>query len=203
MLKRKSSIKKMLVTNIGLALIIAFVCFSAFMPVYPAPLSRGPLMKGNTGGENVALQISVGDNSDVGPYLDMLDAFGVKATFFFPEQYYGDGSHLVKQVTERGNEAGFYPCKENDGQRLVLYIGGGYSIPVMNYENGGKLLNVSPSIDVDMLMEADNWEQILSENLMGDMFVYTSADNDLADFKKIVQIVLNKGYTILKMDEML
>lgn len=202
MLKRKSSIKKILVTNIGLALIIVFVYFAAFMPIYPVPLTRGPLMKGNTGGDNIALQISVNDGSDVESYLDMLDRFGIKATFFFPEQY-SDGNYLVKQVADRGNEVGFYPCKDDNSQRLVLYIGGGFSMPVMNYVSGDKVLQVSPSIDIDKLKETGDWQQSLNENLTGDMFVYTSANNDFRDFEKIVQIVLNKGYTILKMDEML
>lgn len=203
MLKRKSSIKKILLTNTALTLIIAFVYFSAFMPVYPAPFSRGPLMKGNTGGDNVALQISVDEGSDVEPYLDMLDRYGITATFFFPEQYNSDKNYLLKMVAERGGGVGFYPCAEEDSQRLVLYIGGGYTIPVMNYKSGNKVLQVSPSIDVDKLKEAGDWQWTLSANLMGDMFIYVSADNDLGDFEKIVQIVLNKGYTILKMDEML
>ena len=73
----------------------------------------------------------------------------------------------------------------------------------MNYKSGNKVLQVSPSIDVDKLKEAGDWQRVLNLNLMGDMFIYISADNDLADFEKTVQIVLNKGYTILKMDEML
>jgi len=203
MIKRKSSIKKILITNIGLALIIAFVCFSVFMPINPAPLSRGPLMKGSTGGDNVALQISVSDSSGVEPYLDILDRYGVTATFFFPEQYGSDKSYLLQMVNERGSGVGFYPWKENDEQRLVLYIGGGYTIPVMNYKSGSQILQVSPSIDVDKLKEAGDWQRVLNENLEGDMFIYISADNDIDDFEKTVQIVLNKGYTILKMDEML
>lgn len=203
MLKRKSSKKKTLITNIALALIIAFVYFSAFMPIYPAPFSRGPLMKGNTGGNNVALQISVDDGSDIDSYLGLLDRYGVSATFFFPERYNGDKNYLLSMVTARGNEVGFYPCKENGSQRLVLYIGGGYSMPVMNYKSGNRVLQVSPSIDVDKLKKAGDWQQVLKVNLLGDMFIYLSADNDLGDFEKTVQIVLNKGYTILKMDEML
>ncbi len=203
MIKRKSSIKKILVTNTGLALIIAFVYFSVFMPIYPAPFSRGPLMKGNTGGDNVALQISVSEGSDVESYLDILDRYGVTATFFFPEQYGGEKNDLLQLVNERGSEVGFYPCKENNEQRLVLYIGGGFTIPVMNYKSGNKVLQVSPSIDVDKLKEAGGWQRALGDNLRGDMFIYISADNQMGDFEKTVQIVLNKGYTILKMDEML
>src|SRR5690242_10734456 len=117
MIKRRSSIKKILITNIGLALIIAFVYFSAFMPIYPAPLSRGPLMKGNTGGDNVALQISIDEKSDVESYLDMLDRYGITATFFFPEQYNSDKNYLLRMVAARGCGVGFYPCKEDDSQK--------------------------------------------------------------------------------------
>lgn len=203
MIKRKSSIKKILVTNVGLMLIVAFVYFATFMPMHPAPLSRGPLMKGNTGGDNIALQISVNGSSDVESYLDILDRYGVTATFFFPEQYSGEKHYLLKTVADRGGGVGFYECKEDDSQKLVMYIGGGYTIPVMNYRSGNKILQVSPSIDIDKLKEAGDWQRVLNANLLGDMFIYISADNDLGDFEKTVQIVLNKGYTILKMDEML
>ena len=54
-----------MVTDIGLAVIILFVYFTAFMPVYPVPFSKGPVMKGNTNGDNVALQIAVNEGSDI------------------------------------------------------------------------------------------------------------------------------------------
>ncbi|MGE5495214.1 MAG: hypothetical protein ACM3S4_07960 [Burkholderiales bacterium] len=201
MLKRKSSLRKLLVTNLALAAIIVFVYLSAFS-AYPALFMRGPVMKGNTNGDNVALQIAADDNSDVALYMDALDRFGVKATFFFSEQQYSQNSDVLRQVLGRGNGIGYYPCKEG-GQRLMLYIGGGYNIPVMSYLSDSRVLQVCPSIDVEKLQKKDDWQQVFSESLLGDMFIYTSADNNLADFEKVVQIVLNKGYTILKMDEML
>jgi hypothetical protein len=201
MLKRKSSVKRLLVTNIALAAIIAFVYLSAFS-AYPALFMRGPIMKGNTNGDNVALQIAADENSDVASYMDTLDRFGVKATFFFSEQQYSQNDDVLKQVQGRGNGVGYYPCK-GSGQRLMLYIGGGYNIPVMSYLSGSQVLQVCPSIDIEKLQNGDDWQQVFSKNLLGDMFIYTSADNNMADFEKVVQIVLNKGYTILKMDEML
>ncbi len=201
MLKRKSSFKKLLVTNLALAAIIAFVYLSAFS-AYPALFMRGPVMKGNTNGDNVALQIAADENSDIALYMDALDSLGVKATFFFSEQQYSQNSGILRQVLSRGNGIGYYPCKES-GQRLMLYIGGGYNIPVMSYLSGSQVLQVCPSIDVEKLQSKDDWQQVFSESLLGDMFIYTNADNNLADFEKVVQIVLNKGYTILKMDEML
>ena len=200
MLKQKNSFKKALVTNIGIAVIIALVYFCAFMPF---DIMRGPVMKGSTNGENIALQIAVNDSSDIGAYMDSLDAFGIKGTFFFPEQFYMENRQVIRRVIERGNGIGYYVCKKDDGQRLVLYIGGGYSVPVMSYVKGSRVVQVCPSIDVDKLKNGEDWQQILGESLLGDMFIYTNADNNLHDFKKVVQIVLNKGYTILKMDEML
>jgi hypothetical protein len=198
MQRRKSSLKKTLVTNISLAAIIVFVYFAAFTPF---DVIRGPVMKGSTNGNNVALQIAVDDGSLIVPYMEMLDDFGVKATFFFSEQLYSRND-IIKQVLESGNGIGFIGSRDT-GKRLVLYIGGGYSIPVMEYVSGKSVLRVSPSIDVEKLKAKGNWQQVLSENLSGDMFIYTSADDEMSDFQKVVQIVLNKGYTILKMDEML
>ncbi len=198
MLRRKSSLKKTLVTNISLAVIIVFVYFAAFMPF---DVIRGPVMKGSTNGDNVALQIAVEDGSLIEPYMDMLDDYGIKATFFFSEQLY-NRNDIIKQVIDSGNGIGFIGSRET-GKRLVLYIGGGYSIPVMEYVSGKSVMRVSPSIDVEKLKDKDNWQQILSDNLSGDMFIYTSAKGGSSDFEKVVQIVLNKGYTILKMDEML
>lgn len=201
MLKRKSSFKKIIITNLALAAIIAFVYLSAFS-TSALMLTRGPIMKGNTNGNNVALQIAADETSDIVLYMDMLDRFGVKATFFFSEQQYSQNDDVMRKVLGRGNGIGYYPCKDG-GKRLMLYIGGGYNIPVMSYVSGSQVLQVCPSIDIEKLKSKDDWKQTFSDNLLGDMFIYTNADNNLDDFEKIVQIVLNKGYTILKMDEML
>ena len=84
-----------------------------------------------------------------------------------------------------------------------MYIGGGYSLPVMSYEIGAENARVCPSIDVSKLSKRNDWAQVLQDSLCNDLFLYVDADIDLAEFEKIVQIVSDKGYTILKIDEML
>jgi hypothetical protein len=71
-----------------------------------------------------------------------------------------------------------------------MYIGGGYSVPVMSCEEGDGFKQVCPSINVDRLKKLANWTEVLSARLAGDMFLYIDGDNDQAVFKKIVQIVL-------------
>jgi hypothetical protein len=69
-------------------------------------------------------------------------------------------------------------------------------------EEGG-VREVCPSIDVSLLSHTDDWTHVLSDSVAGDMFLYIRADNNLSDFEKVVQIVVDKGYTILKVSEML
>ena len=90
-----------------------------------------------------------------------------------------------------------------DARASALYIGGGYSIPVMSYAEEGGVHEVCPSINVSQLCQTDGWTQVLSDSVKGDMFLYIRADNNFSDFEKVVQIVLDKGYTILKVSEML
>ena len=90
----------------------------------------------------------------------------------------------MERVKERGNGVGYYVAADNDGQKLMLYLGGGFSVPVMSYEFGSRVLQVSPSIDVCKLKDTGDWQKKLNEKLKGDMFIYTDADNNLADFEK-------------------
>jgi len=83
MIKIKSSLKKTIITNMCLLVIIAFVYISAFTPFNPSLLAQGPVLKGNTGEKNIALQIAVEDSSDMDTYFQRLDMLGVKGTFFF------------------------------------------------------------------------------------------------------------------------
>jgi hypothetical protein len=203
MFRRKSSIRKIAVTNIAILFIIAFVFLCAFTPVDLAFLSAGPVMRGNTNGNNIALQLSADGESDIPAYMDELDSLGIKATFFFPENFYIGNSAMLEKIIGRGNGVGYYVNRESADERLAYYLGSGVNVPVMSYISGSSTIEVSPSIDVSKLKKADGWQRVLKDNLAGDMFVYTDADNNLDELKKIVQIVRNKGYTILKMDDML
>ena len=190
----------MLITNVGIALIIGFVYILAFMPF--GGLSGGPVFKGNTGSSNVAMQIVVDEKSDVNAYMDMLEDFGAFGTFFFPEPCYQDQDELIQAVLKRGHSVGYYVYKDDDAQ-FGLYLGGGYSVPVMNYMAGNELIQVCPSIDMTVLENTDEWQKVFSETALDDLFIHVDADNNFEEFEKIVQIVRNKGYTILKVNEML
>ena len=78
--------KKALVTNMCLAGIIVLVYLTAFGPVANLLSGAGPVLKGSTGEDVVGLQIVVDDESDVAAYLDMLERYGAKGTFFFGDQ---------------------------------------------------------------------------------------------------------------------
>ena len=197
----KTTMKKLLVTNIGIIFIIAFAYAMAFFPIGSMLHSNPPVLKGCTGNSNIALQIVVGDESDVAAYMDVLDDFGAKGTFFFCEQCGYNEANIVQEVEARGHGIGYYSC--DDGQRVSLYIGGGYSLPVMSYKQGSGRMQVGPSIDISKLKKLDDWTKVLAERISDDMFLYIDADNDFAEFKKTVQIVQDRGYTILKIDEMI
>ena len=200
-MKNNNSLKRPVLTNLCLVAIMALVYMMAFTP-FGLTDSIGAVLKGNTGEQNVALQIAVDDSSDLTAYMEALDAVGVKATFFFCEQCYRENNEVLEQVVKNGHGIGYYTSADGSGSP-DLYIGGGYSIPVMNYAEDNGVQQVCPSIDVTKLKSTDGWQQVLSENMIADMFLYIDADNNFEDFEKIVQIVLDKGYTILKVNEML
>lgn len=84
-----------------------------------------------------------------------------------------------------------------------MYIGSGCSVPVMHYNDGIEGRRIGPSLDIARLKAQQGWTQTLEESLFGDMFIRVIADNAIDDFEKVVQIVSNKGYTMLKIDRML
>jgi len=189
-------------TNLCLLLIIGLVSLMTFGAHLLSDGAKIPALKGRTGADNIGMQIAVKPDTDVDAYMDTLEELGARGTFFFCEQYAMDEKQ-VKQVKQRGHGVGYYTCPAYDNQETGMYIGGGYSVPVMSYEAGDALMQVCPSINLTKLKKLDNWMEILGARISGDMFLYVTADNDQAEFKKIVQIVLDKGYTILKVDEML
>ena len=197
----KQGILRGLITNLCLLLIISLVYLATFGQ-HALRAAYEPALKGYTGTDNIGLQIAVNQSSDIEAYMETLEKMGVKGTFFFCAQCLKDDS-LVQEVKQRGHGVGFYTCAAHEGADTEMYIGGGYSLPVMGYEEGDTLLKVCPSINLSKLKKMNNWMDVLSDHIRGDMFLYVVADNDQDDFKKVVQIVLDKGYTILKVDEML
>jgi hypothetical protein len=199
--KPKSSLKRTIVTNTCILGIIALVYLAAFGPVGSILNGGAPVLKGSTGENVVGLQIVVDDKSDVAAYIDTLERYNAKGTFFFSDQQVGAMESELRTVMKRGHGVGYYISE--DARASALYIGGGYSIPVMSSTEEGGVREVCPSIDVSLLSRTDDWAQVLSDTVAGDMFLYIRADNNLSDFEKVVQIVVDKGYTILKVSEML
>ncbi len=199
---KKAEYMKALITNLCLLLIIGLVSLAAFGPLETPGLGQGPALKGSTGEDNIALQIAVDQSSDIETYMDTLEKTGAHGTFFFCADSSAN-STMIEEVRQRGHGVGYYNCAGDEGQEAEMYIGGGYSVPVMSYEDGDDMLQVCPSINLTKFKKLENWPQLLRNNISGDMFLYVAADNDQDDFKKVVQIVLDKGYTILKVDEML
>ena len=191
--------KKTLVTNIFLVLIIGLVYTASFGFTQPV---KGLTLKGCTGGSNVGLQIAVTQNSDVEGYMEAMDQMGVQGTFFFCEQCrFVDG--MIEHVLARGHSVGYYVCAAHEGTESDMYIGNGYSVPVMSYDNGSGMRHIGPSIDFEKLKKQSDWPKVLEESIFDDMFIRIDADNEMTEFEKVVQIVRDKGYTILKVEEML
>lgn len=194
------SIKTALLTNGCICIIIAFVYFASFGPL--GQISSGPQLKGCTGGDNIALQITVAKDSNINAYMDTLERAGAKGTFFFCEQC-GTDSDVIEHVKQRGHGVGYYVCANHKGRETDMYIGGGFSVPVMQYQDGETVHHIAPSIDLAKLKQFNDWPKVLDESLGKDMFIRVIADNVIWEFEKVVQIVSDKGYTMLKVDEML
>lgn len=193
-------IRRTLVTNICLVLIIMLVYVASFGFITPA---QSLALKGCTGADNVGLQIMVDENSDVDAYMDRLDEMGVSVTFFFCEQCCKNSSEAIGAVLERGHGVGYYVCGKHEGKQTDMYIGNGYSVPVMSCDDDGDVRHIGPSIDFTRLKTLDDWQHVLAESIFADMFIRIHADNQFEEFEKVVQIVRDKGYTILKVEEML
>lgn len=177
---QKISIKRTVITDLCLAAIIICVYVTVFAGT--SILSK-PAFKGSTGQNKVGLQIAALETSDIDAYLDMLSEYEISATFFFDNR-------IEEDVKERIENLGHSTGRFEDGK----------TYPVMSYAQGTK--KVSPSIDVTQLKESSDWQQVLEQSIAPDMLIFVSADNNFSEFEKIVQIVLDKGYTIDRMEEM-
>lgn len=194
------NIKITALTNGCICLIIAFVYYASFGQF--GQTANSPVLKGVTGGENIALQITVTEKSDINAYMDTLERAGAKGTFFFCEQC-GIDSGVIEQVAQRSHGVGYYVCPKHKGRNTDMYIADGFGIPVMKYNDGDTVRHVAPSIDLAKLKQRADWPRVLEESVCKDMFIRIVADNVIWEFEKVVQIVSDKGYTILKINEML
>ena len=154
------------------------------------------MLKGCTGKNNIALQITVDDYSDVEAYMDTLERLGAYGTFFFCEQCDNANGATINEVLSRGHGVGFYVCNTHEGRETDMYIGNGYSVPVMSCGDGSQMRRIGPSIDFEKLRSHKIWQQILQDSIQRDMFIRIKADNEYEDFEKVVQIIRDKGYRI-------
>lgn len=176
---QKKNIRKAVITDICLAVIIMMVYFAAFIGV--KLLSDKPALKGNTAENLVGLQIAIDEQSNVEKYIEILEEYEISATFFFDTS-----SDAMQDLSQQGHSVGF--LHERD------------TLPVMSIDGGSKM--ISTSIDLDQLIKSKGWEELLDAKVAAGMLMFITADNNFSEFEKIVQIVLNKGYTIVKMEEM-
>ena len=176
---QKRSVKRAVITDICLAVIIIMVYFASFIVVNL--LSDKPALKGSTDENQVGLQIAIDETSDIDGYLEILEKYEISATFFFDT-----GGDAMQELSMQGHSVG------------VLHESG--SLPVMSIDDGSKI--ISTSIDLDQLIKGEDWAKLLESKVAAGMLLFITADNNFRDFEKIVQIVLNKGYTIVKMEEM-
>lgn len=176
---QKKNIRRAVITDICLAVIIMMVYFAAFIGV--KLLSDKPALRGSTAENQVGLQIAIDVQSDVEKYIKILEKYEISATFFFDTN-----SEVMQELSQQGHSVGF--LHERD------------ALPVMSYDGGSKM--ISTSIDLDHLINSSGWEKLLEAKVAAGMLMFITADNNFSEFEKIVQIVLNKGYTIVKMEEM-
>jgi len=192
MTKDERRLKNTLILDLCILAVIAAVSLAAFW--LPGVDTGGPALRGNTDANGIGLQIAATGEEDTARYLDALDEIGAKATFFFPEETQPDDAMAL--VRSRGHGVG---TRGENG----MYIGGGASVPVMSYRSGSGIRQVAPSIDTTKMFVHSEGAQQFASSLHRGMFVYVDAADDFADFQKIVQIAVDKGYTMLKIDEML
>lgn len=176
---QKRSIKEVLVTDTLLIVIILMVYFTAFIGGMLLP--GRPVFRGSAEGDMVGLQIAVGKGSNVEEYIAVLKKYEISATFFFENS----GAHMKELIGE---------------EHSTGYLHSTEAMPVMSYSGGSEV--ISTSIDLDKLRAKQEWEGLLEEKVACGMLLFVSADNNLYDFEKIVQIILDKGYTIVRMEEM-
>ena len=97
-----------LVTNLILVFTVGVVAAVCFAPHGAVPANGGaPYYNGNTAGDKVSLMFNVYEGEEiVEGILDVLNEYGVKATFFMGGCFADDHEQLLKRIAEGGHEIG-------------------------------------------------------------------------------------------------
>ena len=98
-----------IITNLVLVLIFSVVLVVSFVPSEIAPIYGGnqvqAIYNGNREYKNVSFMFNVYENTKVvNGIVDMLDDYGVKATFFVGGCWADDNGETLNKIVESGHE---------------------------------------------------------------------------------------------------
>lgn len=96
-----------ILTNALLAVIVAGVALVCFAPAAVPASSSSPYYHGNKNGDKVSLMFNVYEGEEIVlGILDVLDAYGVRATFFMGGCFADDHAELLQRIAGGGHEIG-------------------------------------------------------------------------------------------------
>lgn len=118
----KRSVRIAVVTNAALALLLLVVGAVCFLPLgvsTAGKLSDRVYYNGNTDSRYVSLMINVYWGTEYIPtMLDVLDEYGVKATFFIGGSWADDNTETLREIVARGHELGNHGYFHKDQDKL-------------------------------------------------------------------------------------
>lgn len=133
----KGRTKLALVTNACLALLVLAVAAVCFLPagIPASSLADRVYYNGDREGVRVSLMFNVYWGGEyLGGILDVLEEYGVYATFFIGGCWADDNAELVREIAERGHELGNHGYFHKDQDKL------GYDGNAEEIGSCGKLL---------------------------------------------------------------
>ncbi len=117
-MKKLSSRALSAVTNVVLAVIVLALGAVCFLPsASPAAGVERTVRKGNSDGVSLMFNVYWG-TEEVYSVLDVLDEYGVKATFFLGGCWADDNVPCVKEIAARGHEIGTHGYFHRDHDKL-------------------------------------------------------------------------------------
>ena len=106
-MKRRT--KLAVITNVCLALLVLAVAAVCFLPagIPAASLADRVYYNGNRESCRISLMFNVYWGGEfLGGIMDVLEQYGVRATFFIGGCWADDNAELVKEIADRGHELG-------------------------------------------------------------------------------------------------
>ena len=118
-MKRRT--KLAVITNVCLALLVLAVAAVCFLPagIPAASLADRVYYNGNRESCRISLMFNVYWGGEfLGGIMDVLEQYGVRATFFIGGCWAGDNAELVKEIADRGHELGNHGYFHKDQSAL-------------------------------------------------------------------------------------